>query len=99
MKKKIGFIFALALIAVNVAIIDHKQVEVVDAAYSTNATTYYSSITNESGDALLEKLATLSKTNHRYYNTYQECRTMCPKSDQDPNNSSNFIDFYSGLFT
>ena len=97
MKRKIGFIFALALIAVNVAIIDHKQVEVVDAAYSTNATTYYSSITNESGDALLEKLATLSKTNHRYYNTYEECRTMCAKSDQDPNNSSNFIDFYSGL--
>lgn len=97
MKKKIGFIFALALMAINVAIIDHKQVEVVDAAYSTNATTYYSSITNESGDALLEKLATLSKTNHRYYNTYEECRTMCAKSDQDPNNSSNFIDFYSGL--
>jgi hypothetical protein len=47
MKKKFGFLIALALIAVEFAIIDHKQPEIVEAAYSTNATTYYSSITND----------------------------------------------------
>lgn len=100
MKRKLTFIVALAFMAISVATVNNKieqQQEVVDAAYTTNASTYYSSVGSLSGDALLEKLATISKSNHKYYTTYEECRTMCPKSDKDPSNSSNFIDFYSGL--
>ena len=100
MKRKLTFIVALAFMAISVATVNNKieqQQEVVDAAYTTNASTYYSSVGSLSGDALLEKLATISKSNHKYYTTYEDCRTMCPKSDKDPNNSSNFIDFYSGL--
>ena len=95
MKRKLTLLIALFTLSINVAIVTSEKNEVVNATYSTNASTYYSSITNESGDALLEKLASLSKTNHKYYNTYEECRTMSAKSDKDSSNSSNFIDFYS----
>ena len=71
MKKKLPFLFLLGLLAIGVANINHyRKTEVVDAAYTTNATTYYNSVGNLSGDALLEKLAQITYSNHRTYNTY-----------------------------
>lgn len=98
MKKKLPFLFLLGLLAIGTASVNHyRKTEVVDAAYTTNATTYYNSVGNLSGDALLEKLAELTTTNHKYYTTYDDIRTMNLQSDKDSKNSSNLLDFYSQI--
>lgn len=63
---------------------------------STLSSTYYNSVSGKTGDALLEGLASLSLTNHKYYTTYEEIKGGNAYSDRDPNNSSKIIDFYTG---
>ena len=47
-------------------------------------------------DELLEGLAELMNTKHRYYTNYGDCRGAMAFSDEDPNNPANVILFYSG---
>ena len=62
----------------------------------TYNTSYYSSVEGKTGDALLEGLASLSKTKHRYFTTYEEIWGATCYSDADPSNSSSkIIDFYT----
>ena len=63
---------------------------------SKYSSTYYSSVSGLTGDSLLEGLASLSKSKHRYYTSYDEIWGGACYSDADPNNpSSKIIDFYS----
>ena len=55
------------------------------------------SVTGLKGDALLEQLAKILEDNHKYYNNYGELRGGMAYSDEDPNNPSNIIYFYSGI--
>lgn len=58
---------------------------------------YYSAVDGLSGDPLLEKLANITYTKHRYYNTYGEIRSANAFSDADPNSDTNLLDFYTKL--
>lgn len=57
---------------------------------------YYQVIAGKKGDALLEGLATLTRGNHKTYTTYEQLKTGLVQSDKNPNNSSQFLDFYTG---
>ena len=102
MKKKISIVLLLSLAMSGVISSNNK---VVDAAiesapsqsYSSSlSSTYYSSVSGLTGDALLEGLAKLTKTNHKYYTTYDDLKGACYYSDRDTSKSGYFIDFYSG---
>lgn len=61
---------------------------------------YYSGTENLSGNALLNKLAAITKTNHKTYTSYDDIRDSAkgnPSSDKDPNNSNNLLDFYTKI--
>ena len=64
---------------------------------STLPSGYYNSVSNLTGTSLLKGLATLTLNNHKYYNTYGEAKGGIPFSDRSSTNSSQMIDFYSGL--
>ena len=63
---------------------------------ATYKASYYDSVVGKEGDALLEGLATLSNTKHRYYTRYDEIWGATCYSDADPQNpTTNIIDFYT----
>ena len=103
MKKMKSFIPYLLLMTCLVG--SNSKVIEVDAAIgtapsvrysSTLSSSYYDSVANKTGDALLEGLASLTLANHKYYTTYEEIKGGDAYSDKDPNNSSKMIDFYTG---
>lgn len=104
MKNKYKFMIVLsALLCVSTVNIISKQVNAAEVGqlpptnYSSNLTdTYYTEANNLVGDDLLETLATITNDNHKYYNSYKECQGGNTVSDEDPNDSSKFIDFYTG---
>ena len=105
MKKGLLFILSLLLMAVSLSFFNVDNVKTYDAAVgttpsvrysSTLSSSYYNSVSSKSGDDLLEGLASLTLANHKYYTTYEETKGGCVYSDKDPNNSSKFIDFYTG---
>ena len=67
---------------------------VVTAAVSS---TYYAGTENLTGDDLLDKLATISQQKHKTFTSYSDLTTMNHKTDPDPKNSSNLLDFYSRI--
>ena len=87
--RKIFALIILLLCSITVFSLSSK-VEVV-------AADYYASTQNLEGKALLNELATISQKNHTKYTSYDDIRTMNHKSDPDPNNSSNLLDFYSKI--
>ena len=64
---------------------------------STYDESYYQSIQGFKGDNLLEGLAKISQSNHKYYTTYGEIRGGNAFSDEDPNDASKVLDFYTGI--
>ena len=103
MNKKLAFVFSLFLMMIVCP--NNNNVVEVNAAIGTTpavrysatlSSTYYDSVSNKTGDDLLEGLATLTYNNHKYYNTYAEVRGGNAYSDKDPNDSSKIIDFYTG---
>lgn len=78
-------------------LINKADLIVVEAAVPAG---YYSSTEGKNGDALLNELAKITKNNHKTYTSYGDIRYAAkgnPTSDKDPNNSSNLLDFYSGI--
>lgn len=60
-------------------------------------TNYYSSVSGKKEKDLLNALATLTASNHRDYNSYDELRGGNCYSDADPENpNTRLIDFYTG---
>ena len=57
---------------------------------------YYSNIKGLKGDNLLEGLALISQENHQYFTSYGELRSALAYSDEDPNDQSKILDFYTG---
>ena len=57
---------------------------------------YYKNIKGLKGDNLLEGLAEISKENHKTFTSYNSLRSALAYSDEDPNDSSKVIDFYTG---
>lgn len=105
MRNKFLFILSLLMMAISLPFSSAGNTNVVDAAIgtaptvkysSTLSSSYYNSVSGKSGDTLLEGLASLTLSNHKYYTTYEETKGGCAYSDKDPNNSSNLIDFYTG---
>ena len=64
-----------------------------DSEYNVS---YYSDIKGLKGDSLLEGLASISFNNHKYYTTYNDLKGALTYSDEDPNDSTKIIDFYTG---
>lgn len=65
-------------------------------SYSTNASTYYSSITATSGTALLGQLHDLMCNTHQTYTTYADCKNPTYVYATDPGSSSSYIkEWYS----
>ena len=101
MKKRLAFLFSLMLMLFCFPLFNNNE-RVVEAAVgtapsakysSTLSSTYYNSVEGKTGDALLEGLASLTLTNHKYYTTYEELKGGNALSDKDPNNSNKLIDF------
>lgn len=57
---------------------------------------YYKNIKGLKGDNLLEGLAEISKENHKTFTSYDSLRSALAYSDEDPNDTSKIIDFYTG---
>ena len=61
------------------------------------STTYYDSVNGLTGEDLMNGLATLTLQNHKTYTTYDQIRGGNAYSDQDPNDPTKLIDFYTGI--
>ena len=100
---KIALSLSFLLVFVGFTGINHSS-KVINASigtapveqFSTNANTYYNSVSNLPNDKLLEGLASLSLSNHKHYTSYDEIRGGNAYSDKDPKNSSKLLDFYTG---
>ena len=101
MNKKLTFLFSLFLMMI---VCPNESIK-VNAAIGTTPTVrysatlssnYYDSVSNKTGDDLLEGLAILTYDNHKYYTSYNDIRGGNAYSDCDPNDSSKLIDFYTG---
>lgn len=57
---------------------------------------YYKNIKGLKGDNLLEGLALISQDNHKTFTSYDSLRSALAYSDEDPNDTSKIIDFYTG---
>lgn len=65
---------------------------------SINLSSYYSSINlSKRGYELKKDLRELITSTHKKNTTYDDLRTKLALTDVDPNNSNNFIDFYSHI--
>lgn len=58
---------------------------------------YYASISATTGDALLQQLRTLITDTHKTITSYDDCKEYLPYADEDLDNSSNMVLFYSGV--
>lgn len=77
--------------------LNHQDLTIVEAAVPAN---YYSGTENLSGNDLLNKLAEITKANHKTFTSYGDLRYDAkgnPTSDEDPNNPSNLLDFYTKI--
>lgn len=104
MNKKLAFVFSLFLMMI-VSPNNNNVVE-VNAAIGTTptvryeselSTTYYDSVNGLTGEDLMNGLATLTLQNHKTYTTYDQIRGGNAYSDQDPNDPTKLIDFYTGI--
>ncbi len=59
--------------------------------------TYYDNVDGMSGTALFNALRTLITSTHKKKTTYDELKTYLQEADEDPNNSSNMLLFYTGV--
>ncbi|MDY0152086.1 MAG: fibronectin type III domain-containing protein, partial [Candidatus Cloacimonas sp.] len=57
---------------------------------------YYSSVTGLSGTALKSGLHTILRNTHTHEYSYSNLETQMKATDEDPNNSSNVIELYTG---
>lgn len=65
--------------------------------YETNLSTYYQSLESLKGQELIEQIAVLMNQTHKTYTSYNEVKGGNAYSDEDPDNPSNIILFYSGV--
>lgn len=56
---------------------------------------YYKSVEGLTGTALKKGLRTLITSTHKKVTSYADCKTYLQNADQDPNNSSNMLLFYT----
>ncbi len=56
---------------------------------------YYKSVEGLTGAALKKGLRTLITSTHKKITSYADCKTYLQNADQDPNNSSNMLLFYT----
>lgn len=90
MKKILVFLIALLCLFSISSSVNNVVVEAVSS-------TYYSGTESLTGDALLNKLAEITKKNHTRYTSYDDLRTMNHYSDPDPKDDSKLLDFYSRI--
>ena len=57
---------------------------------------YYKSVEGLTGSALKQGLRKIITDTHKKITTYNDCKTYLQNADQDPNNSSNMLLFYTG---
>ena len=88
--KKILMSFLLIVLSISALVF-------IDLNTTEAASSYYASTEGLTGTALLNELATITRTNHTRYTSYDDIKSMNPKSDPDPNNSSKLLDFYSRI--
>ena len=62
---------------------------------SSNAPTYYNSLSGLKGPQLKSSLSSLIKTTHTHVTSYNEIRDLFVDSDKDPNRSGNILEFYT----
>lgn len=96
--KVIGASLALFLVSGSLAGIKSNHITEADAIgnYSTDKSTYYNSITATSGTALLSQLHTLMGETHKYYSSYDDCKTPAYVYAMEPGTSSSYVtDFYT----
>ena len=86
-------VISLMFLGVNTASAAAPSQKYTDVS-SYNAS-YYSSVSGKKGDSLLEGLASLSNTKHRYYTSYDELWDAIPYADKDLKNSGKVLDFYT----
>ena len=89
MKKLLLYFLLIVLSISSLLFVDVNQVEA--------ASGYYASTEGLTGTELLNELATITQKNHTKFTSYDDIKTMNPKSDPDPNNSSKLLDFYSRI--
>ena len=63
---------------------------------STYSDSYYSSVVGKSSDDLLKGLASISYSNHKYYNTYAETKGGLSITDLELGSTNTIRDFYTG---
>lgn len=68
---------------------------VAEAAYTTSASTYYSSITATSGTALLGQLHDLIVDTHKTYTSYDDCKKYGPTTDPGLDGRGGVMEFYT----
>ena len=96
--KLIGASLALFLVSGSLVGIKSNHITEADAIgnYSTDKNTYYNSITATSGTALLSQLHTLMGETHKYYSSYDDCKTPEYVYAMEPGTSSSYVtDFYT----
>lgn len=103
MKKMFKYI--INIIFILVLIFSNSNVTIVNAENNlesninlvkTLSSTYYSSVENKTGEALLNGLADLSESKHTKFTSYDDLRTEFFKSDKVSSSSTKVKDFYSG---
>ena len=93
MKKKLFALLFLSSLCLGLSINNNAvNVEEINAAYSDS---YYSNISGKKGDPLLEGLAKITRDNHTTYTSYEQLKSELAISDQNPNNGSELLDFYT----
>ena len=73
------------------------RVDATSKQYTTNVDTYYQNMTATSGNSLLGSIHDLIVSTHKTYSSYDDVGSngLQKYVDQDPNNTSNIIEFYS----
>ena len=69
---------------------------VVYVGGKTTYISYYESVDGLTGSSLFNALRNLISSTHKKKTTYDELKTYLQKADEDPNNSSNMLLFYTG---
>lgn len=86
-------LIVLLLVVLNLLLLSSNAQEVIAVPNDD----YYASTAGLAGDDLLEELASITFENHKKFTSYDDLRQLNAYSDPDPNNSSNLLDFYSGI--
>ena len=100
MRKKILMLFSLVFVCLFLLFINMNNVVAATITERPfNDSEYYSSVSGKSGDALLEGLASLSRTKHTTETSYGSLPDYFKTTDKDPNKSGSVLDFYSKIST